>query len=93
MGFIAILWYITVIVQSFFGYGTAYRLTKRGSDNGVALFGWMLLMQLVALIPGLGIYLWKKYRDDDDHGSGQTRQYSQHDQPGSMGKRLDENKW
>jgi len=46
------------------GFGTAYRLTKNGGDNGVALWGWLFLMSLVALIPGLGIYLWTKYLDD-----------------------------
>ena len=45
--------------------GTAYRLTKNGGDNGVSLFGWMLVMGLASLIPGLGIYLWVKYKDID----------------------------
>jgi len=64
VGFL-ILWQIITIVQGFFAYGTAYRLTKNGGDNGVALFGWMLVMGLAAAIPGLGIYLWFKYRDHD----------------------------
>ena len=59
------LYQVLVIVQMFLGYGTAYRLTKRGGDNGVSLFGWMFLMSLAAIIPGLGIWLWKKYRDVD----------------------------
>jgi len=58
-----VLWYICSIVQLFFGYGTSYRLTKNGGDNGVALFGWFFLFSIVAWIPGLGIYLWFKYRD------------------------------
>lgn len=62
--FIVVVLYIVCIVQVFFGYGTAYRLTKAGGDNGVALFGWFFLMSLAAMIPGLGIYLWYKYRDD-----------------------------
>lgn len=57
------LWYAAVFVQSLLAYGTAYRLTRNGGDNGVALFGWLLLMELAALIPGLGIYLWVKYKD------------------------------
>jgi len=57
------LWYLIVLIQGFLGYGTAYRLTRYGGDNGVALFGWMLLMGLASAIPGLGIYLWFKYRE------------------------------
>lgn len=63
MGIIVILWYITSIVQSFLAFGTAYRLTKNGGDNGVSLWGWMLVFNLAAWIPGLGIYLWFKYKD------------------------------
>ena len=64
--FFLILWQITVVVQSFFAYGTAYRLTKRGGDNGVALFGWFFVIGLASAIPGLGIYLWYKYREIDE---------------------------
>jgi len=60
---ILILWYVVYIVQLFLAYGTAYRLTKNGGDNGVALFGWMLLMMLASAVPGLGFYLWSKYKD------------------------------
>ena len=63
MGIIGILWYIVSIVQSFLAFGTAYRLTKNGGDNGVSLWGWMLVINLASLIPGLGIYLWFKFRD------------------------------
>lgn len=65
MGFLIlyILWYVIVVVQMCFAYGTAYRLTKRGGDNGVALFGWILVMGLAAIIPGLGIYLWVRNRN------------------------------
>jgi len=58
------LWLLCNIVQGFMGFGTAYRLTKNGGDNGVALWGWLLLMSLAALIPGLGIYLWIKNKDE-----------------------------
>ena len=58
------LWQVLIAVQVCFGYGTAYRLTKKGGDNGVSLFGWLLVMNLAAIIPGLGIYLWQKYRDE-----------------------------
>ena len=58
-----ILWYVITIVQHFLGYGTAYRLTKNGGDNGVALFGWFIVIGLASAIPGLGIYLWHKNKD------------------------------
>jgi hypothetical protein len=61
------VWNIIAVIQMFFGYGTAYRLTKRGSgDNGVALFGWLLVFALAAWVPGLGIYFWFKYRTDEN---------------------------
>lgn len=44
--------------------GPAYRYTKNGGDNGIALFGWMLLFGLASLIPGLGIYLWYKSKKE-----------------------------
>lgn len=66
--FLLVLWYITVILQGLFGYGTAYRLTRDGGDNGVALFGWLILMSIVALIPGLGFYIWHTNRDGYESG-------------------------
>ena len=60
-----ILWYIVVGIQSILSYGTAYRLTKKGGDNGVSLFGWFIVLNLASAIPGLGIYLWHRYRDED----------------------------
>ena len=62
--FIYFLWTICTFVQALMGYGTAYRFTKRGGDNGVALFGWMIVFSLAAMIPGLGIWLWVKYKDE-----------------------------
>ena len=59
-----VLWYLITAIQVFFAYGTAYRLTKNGGDNGVSLFLWLLVMTLAASIPGLGIYLWYQYRED-----------------------------
>ena len=58
------LWYVITVIQGLFAYGTAYRFTKKGGDNGVALFGWMLVFGLAAAVPGLGIYLWYRYKDD-----------------------------
>ena len=57
---IFIVWYIVMIVQMFMAYGTAYRSTKKGGDDGIALFGWMIVYMFAAVIPGLGIYLWKE---------------------------------
>jgi len=62
--FIYFLWIICTFVQTFMAYGTAYRFTKRGGDNGIALFGWMIVFSLAAMIPGLGIWLWVKYKDE-----------------------------
>ena len=64
MQIIILLWYVCTFVQSLLGIGTAYRLTKGGGDNGVSLWGWLLLMNLAALVPGLGFALWNANRDD-----------------------------
>ena len=61
MGFL-ILWQIIVAVQVALSYGTAYRLTKNGGDNGLALWGWLFVMSLISMVPGLGFYFWQKYR-------------------------------
>lgn len=63
MEIISFLLYLIAIVQVFFAFGTAYRLTKKGGDNGVALFGWFFVLYLASMIPGLGIYLWFRYKD------------------------------
>ena len=63
VGFLGLLWYVITIVQLFFAYGTAYRLTRNGGDNGVALWGWFFVMSLASMIPGLGIYLWIRYKN------------------------------
>ncbi|MCL2855847.1 MAG: hypothetical protein FWE21_09560 [Defluviitaleaceae bacterium] len=62
MNFFAFLWWVCVVVQNYLGFGTAYRLTKAGGDNGLALFGWLFLTNLASLVPGLGFWLWHKYR-------------------------------
>lgn len=64
MEFLAVIWYIIVFVQNILSYGTAYRLTRRGGDNGVSLFGWITLLGFASMVPGLGIYLWYKYKDE-----------------------------
>ena len=57
-----IAWETIWIIQVALSYGTAYRKTKKGGDNGVALFGWMLVFSLASIIPGLGLYLWNRNR-------------------------------
>ncbi len=64
MEIIGLLYTIIVIVQNILGFGTAYRLTKMNGDNGASLFGWLLVMELASMVPGLGIYMWKKYRNE-----------------------------
>ena len=64
---IIFIWYIVGFIQMMLGYGTAYRLTKNGGDNGVALVGWLVITNLASLIPGLGFYLWSRNRDADTH--------------------------
>ena len=63
--FIYFIWTAITLFQALLGYGTAYRLTKKGADNGVALFGWIVAMSFAAMIPGLGYYLWNKYKNLD----------------------------
>jgi len=94
MSFVLVVWYITIIVQSFFGYGTAYRLTKSGGDCGASLFGWLIAMQLAALIPGLGFFLWKKYREDPDLNTKPSRP-SRLEEIASPRRKFDDenNKW
>ena len=63
--FFIFLWIAVIIYQSCLGYGTAYRLTKRGADNGVALFLWLLVTSIAAIVPGLGFYIWNKHKNLD----------------------------
>jgi hypothetical protein len=49
-----------LIFKKLFAYGTAYRATKKGGDDGTALFGWLLVYSMAAIIPFLGYYLWKE---------------------------------
>ena len=46
------------IVQAFLAFGTAYRCAKRGKDDGVALFIYMIGFELAALVPGLGLHYY-----------------------------------
>ena len=64
LGILGIIWYIIVLVQGFLSFGTAYRLTKKGGDNGVSLWGWLFVLGLASGIPGLGVYLWLKNKEN-----------------------------
>ncbi|MCL2444201.1 MAG: hypothetical protein FWD13_12170 [Treponema sp.] len=63
--FLLIGWYVIFFIQTFMSYGTAYRWTKRGGDNGIALFGWFIVLGFASLIPGLGIALWAGSKNDN----------------------------
>jgi len=58
-----ILWQIIAVVQGLMAYGTAYRKAKANGDNGVSLWGWLIVYDLAAVVPFLGYYLWKKNRE------------------------------
>ncbi|MGY3765921.1 hypothetical protein ACWOAH_05120 [Vagococcus vulneris] len=60
LSILVVIWSIITGIQAILSYGTAYRYTKRGGDNGVALFGWFIVFQLASYIPFLGYYFWKK---------------------------------
>jgi len=60
---IGLVWVVLYYVQQFLAFGTAYRSAKRNGDNGVSLFGWLIVYSLAACIPGLGVYLWSKGKD------------------------------
>lgn len=62
---IVLLWGVCYWVQTFFGFGTAYRYAKRGGDNGIVLFGWLCVFSFSAIVPGLGIYFWYKTRKEE----------------------------
>ena len=63
---ILLAWYVLIVVQAFLGYGTAYRKAKTNGDNGLSLFGWLIVYcSLSSLVPYLGIHLWKKNKNID----------------------------
>ncbi|MDR9867174.1 hypothetical protein RI092_05015 [Lactococcus cremoris] len=63
---ILLAWYVLIVVQAFLGYGTAYRKAKTNGDNGLSLFGWLIVYcSLASLVPYLGIHLWKKNKNID----------------------------
>lgn len=80
LGLLYIAWMICYWVQLFLGFGTAYRYTKKGGDNGLALFGWMFVFNCAAFIPGLGFFFWNKTRKNQ-LGQGLNGESGQVDQP------------
>lgn len=60
-----LIYAILVLVQSFMAFGTAYRWTRNMDGNGIVLFFCLLLCQLMAWVPGLGIFLWVKSLDSN----------------------------
>lgn len=56
-----IAWAIIYALQAFLAFGTAYRCTKYGSDNGVGLFIYLIGFGFAALIPGLGLHYYIKH--------------------------------
>lgn len=56
-----IVWAIIYVLQSFLAFGTAYRCTKYGSDNGVGLFIYLIGFGFAALVPGLGLHYYIKH--------------------------------
>lgn len=56
-----IVWAIIYILQLFLAFGTAYRCTKNGNDNGVGLFIYLLGFSFAALVPGLGLHYYIKH--------------------------------
>lgn len=58
---IALIWFVFFVIQLFLAFGTAYRCTKRGNDNGVGLFIYLIGYFFAALIQGLGLYYYIRY--------------------------------
>lgn len=59
--FVIGFWWLFYVIQMFLAYGTAYRCTKKGSDNGAALFIYLIGFSFAALIPGLGLHYYIKH--------------------------------
>ena len=78
---LVILWEILFLIQSFMAYGSAYRKTKLGGDNGVSLFGWMIAYGLAAIIPFLGIALWRRSKKKENANKVDIEPESQNEQP------------
>ena len=74
---IVLFWGLCYWIQMFFGFGTAYRYTKRGGDNGIVLFGWLCVFSFSAIVPGLGIYFWYKTRKEEQ----ETKKKKESDTP------------
>jgi len=71
--FVLLYIYVAIVaVQEIFSLGTALRLTKYEGGDGIDLWKWRFKLGFASLIPGVGIYLWYKYRDLDVSGTTTT---------------------
>lgn len=55
------IWAFVFVIQFFLGFGTAYRCTKKGNDNGTGLFIYLIGFSFAALVPGLGLHYYIKH--------------------------------
>ena len=65
-----VLWTIMYTAQVLLAFGTAYRKTKHGGDNGATLFGWLFIHSIAALVPGLEIAFWQASKKLDNSSAG-----------------------
>lgn len=61
IGVVICIWFVFFVVQAILAYGTAYRCTKKGNDNGVGLFIYLIGFSFAALVPGLGLHYYIKH--------------------------------
>lgn len=61
IGIVICIWFVLFIIQAFLAYGTAYRCTKKGNDNGFGLFVYLIGFTFAALVPGLGLHYYIKH--------------------------------
>lgn len=61
IGIIICIWFVLFVIQAFLAYGTAYRCTKKGNDNGFGLFVYLIGFTFAALVPGLGLHYYIKH--------------------------------
>lgn len=61
IGIVICIWFVLFIVQAILAYGTAYRCTKKGNDNGFGLFIYLIGFTFAALVPGLGLHYYIKH--------------------------------
>ncbi|MCL2361739.1 MAG: hypothetical protein FWC73_08010 [Defluviitaleaceae bacterium] len=62
MAWVTLVWIIITVVQFLLGHWPAFRLLRQQDNNGLSLFGWLIAMCVAAFVPGLGFFLWHRYR-------------------------------